>query len=92
MTPPPAEPVAAMIRPAPVRVDSKVNRDLLRVMEGASVGYWVLLHLAVAFMLTSLGLVIVGGRLGRAAPAPVPTPAQPTPTQPAQSQPGPLGD
>ena len=34
MTPPPAEPVAAMIRPAPVARDSKVNRDLLRVMEG----------------------------------------------------------
>ena len=45
MTPPPAEPVAAMIRPAPVRADSKINRDLLRVMEGASLGYWSLLHL-----------------------------------------------
>jgi len=27
-----------MIRPAPVRRDSKVNRDLLRVMEGFSFG------------------------------------------------------
>jgi molybdopterin-containing oxidoreductase family membrane subunit len=58
MTPPPAEPVAAMIRPAPVVTDSKVNRDLLRVMEGASVGYWVLLHLAVAFMLAAGGVWI----------------------------------
>ena len=47
MTPPPAEPVAAMIRPAPVRADSKVNRDMLRVSwSGASLGYWLLLHLA----------------------------------------------
>jgi ferredoxin len=47
MTPPPAESVAAMIRPRPERRDSKVNRDLLRVMEGASLNYWLLLHLAV---------------------------------------------
>jgi preprotein translocase subunit SecG len=44
--------------------------------------------LAVAFMLTSLGLVLVGARLSRAATqAPRPTPAQP-----AQSEPGPIGD
>jgi preprotein translocase subunit SecG len=49
--------------------------------------------LAVAFMLTSLGLVVIGSRLGRSIQTPRPTPAQPaTPTQPAQSQPGPLGD
>jgi preprotein translocase subunit SecG len=48
--------------------------------------------LAVAFMLTSLGLVLVGARLSRPAPTPRPTPAQPTPAQPAQPQPGPLGD
>jgi len=48
--------------------------------------------LAVAFMLTSLGLVLAGARLGRTtAPAPRPTPAQPTPAQPAPTQPGPLG-
>ncbi len=35
---PPAESAAAMIRPAPVRRDSKVNRDLLRVMERFSFG------------------------------------------------------
>ena len=58
MTPPPAEPVAAMIRPAPVRADSKVNRDLLRVMEGASLNYWLLLHLAVGFMLAAGGVWI----------------------------------
>ncbi len=35
---PPAESAAAMIRRAPARRDSKVNRDLLRVMEGFSFG------------------------------------------------------
>ena len=58
MTPPPAESVAAMIRPAPVMKDSKVNRDLLRVMEGTSLGYWLLLHLAVFFMLAAGGVWI----------------------------------
>ena len=53
MTPPPAEPIAAMIRPPPVTRDSKVNRDLLRVMQGASPGYLILLHLAVGFMLAA---------------------------------------
>jgi molybdopterin-containing oxidoreductase family membrane subunit len=43
MTPPPAaESVAAMIRPPPSPPDSKVNRDLLAVMEGTSFGYWIL--------------------------------------------------
>lgn len=46
MTPPPAESVAAMIRPAPKPPDSKVNRDLLRVMDGAGPGYWLLLLIA----------------------------------------------
>lgn len=48
--------------------------------------------LAIAFMVTSLGLVLVGARLSRTTPAPRPTPAQPTPAQPTQPQPGPLGD
>ena len=59
MTPPPPPPPpaasAAMIRPAPAFKDSKVNLDLLRVMEGASLGYWVLLHVAVFFMLAAGG-------------------------------------
>ena len=38
VTPPPAQSVAAMIRPAPEPPDSKVNRDLLSVMEGTSLG------------------------------------------------------
>ena len=46
MTPPPAESVAAMIRPAPKPPDSKVNRDLLRVMDGTGPGYWLLLLIA----------------------------------------------
>ncbi len=47
MTPPPAESVAAMIRPSPQPPDSKVNRDLLAVLEGTSLGYWLLLLIAV---------------------------------------------
>ena len=50
MTPPPAESVAAMIRPAPRPPDSQVNRDLLAPMEGASLGYWLLLGISVAFV------------------------------------------
>ena len=50
MTPPPAESVAAMIRPAPTPPDSRVNRDLLRVMEGTSVGYWILVLIAAGFV------------------------------------------
>jgi molybdopterin-containing oxidoreductase family membrane subunit len=45
--PPPAEGVAAMIRPAPVLRESKINTDLLRVMEGTSLGYWALLAFCV---------------------------------------------
>jgi len=36
-----------MIRPATVLRDSKVNRDLLAVMKGTSLGYWTLLGLTV---------------------------------------------
>ena len=36
MTPPPAESVAAMIRSGPAPRDSKINRDILSVMEGTS--------------------------------------------------------
>jgi molybdopterin-containing oxidoreductase family membrane subunit len=50
MTPPPAEPVAAMIRPAPTPPDSKLNRDILAVMDGTSPGYWLLLLIAVTFI------------------------------------------
>ena len=50
MTPPPAESVAAMIRPAPGLRDSKINSDLLEVMKGTSLGYWSLLGLCVLFV------------------------------------------
>ena len=50
MTPPPAESIAAMIRPAPTPPDSRVNRDLLRVMEGTSLGYWILVLIAAGFV------------------------------------------
>ncbi len=50
MTPPPAESVAAMIRPTPQPPDSKVNRDLLAVLEGTSLGYWLLLMISMGFV------------------------------------------
>ncbi len=58
MTPPPAESVAAMIRPPPQAPDSKVNRDLLAVLDGASLGYWLLLGLSVAFVMLAGGIWI----------------------------------
>lgn len=58
MTPPPAESVAAMIRPTPIAKDSKANRDLLRVMDGASFGYFALVALAVGAMLAAGGVWI----------------------------------
>jgi hypothetical protein len=42
MTPPPALPAAEPIGAA-VPVDSKINRDLLSVMDGVSPGYFLLL-------------------------------------------------
>jgi preprotein translocase subunit SecG len=47
--------------------------------------------LAIAFMVTSLSLVLVSARLARPAATPRPTPAQPTPAQPSQPQPSPIG-
>ena len=59
MTPPPAESVAAMIRPsAHEPPDSKVNRDILAVMEGASLGYWLLLLIAAGFVGLAAGVWI----------------------------------
>ncbi len=58
MTPPPADSIAGMIRSAPMPPDSKVNRDLLYVMKGASSGYWLLLALAQGFMLLAGGIWI----------------------------------
>jgi molybdopterin-containing oxidoreductase family membrane subunit len=43
MTPPPALPALQSSAAAPVPGDSKINRDLLGVMEGVSVGYFLLL-------------------------------------------------
>jgi molybdopterin-containing oxidoreductase family membrane subunit len=50
MTPPPAEAVAALIRPAPQPPDSPVNRDLLAPLEGVSLGYFALLAITMAFV------------------------------------------
>ena len=43
MTPPPALSAAESLRPLPEPADSKINRDLLGVMEGVSAGYFLLL-------------------------------------------------
>jgi molybdopterin-containing oxidoreductase family membrane subunit len=57
MTPPPAAPsVAAMIRPAPAPPDSKINRDLLSVMQGTSLGYWLLVAVAAGFVALAGGI------------------------------------
>jgi len=54
--PPPAESVAAMIRPPPAARDSRINRDILSVMQGASPGYWLLLLLAVVMVHVAGGI------------------------------------
>jgi len=56
VTPPPAQSIAALIRAAPEPPDSKVNRDLLSVMEGASLGYWLLLLIASGFVALAAGV------------------------------------
>ncbi len=47
MSPPPAMPVARAMRALDPVQDSKINRDLLGVMEGASLGYFLLLGVCV---------------------------------------------
>jgi len=56
--PPPAESVSAMMRPAPAFKDSRVNRDLLRPMEGVSLGYFALLATTLFFMQLAGGIWI----------------------------------
>ena len=56
MTPPPAESVAAMIRSGPAPRDSKINRDILSVMEGASLPYWLLLAIVAGFVALAGGI------------------------------------
>ena len=58
MTPPPKDTAASMIRPGEPMRDSKINRDLLRVMKGASFGWFALLHIAVFFLLAAGGVWI----------------------------------
>ncbi len=48
--PPPAQSVAGVMRPRAPLQDSRINRDLLSVMEGASAGYWLLLATAAGFV------------------------------------------
>jgi molybdopterin-containing oxidoreductase family membrane subunit len=48
--PPPAESIAARLRPLPALRDSRINRDLLSVMRGASAGYWLLLATSAGFV------------------------------------------
>ena len=56
MTPPPAESVAAMIRSGPAPRDSKINRDILSVMEGTSPSYWLLLAIVAGFVALAGGI------------------------------------
>jgi len=69
MAPPPAMPVADAMRPVPPEGDSQANRDMLRVMEKPSLGYFGLLgitllamHVAGALwaMMVYLGLGVAG--------------------------------
>jgi Ni/Fe-hydrogenase subunit HybB-like protein len=53
MTPPPAMPVAEAMTPLPKTPDSKINRDMLRVMEGFSGGWWLLIALAASAVLAA---------------------------------------
>ncbi len=56
MTPPPAASVAAMIRPVPRAKESATNRDILAVMDGAPLGYWLLLLLSVGLMMLAAAI------------------------------------
>jgi Ni/Fe-hydrogenase subunit HybB-like protein len=58
VTPPPAEAVAALIRPTPTPPDSRINRDLLGVMRGASPGYFLLLLITMSFVGLAAGIWI----------------------------------
>ena len=58
MTPPPAESVAAMIRPTPVPRDAAANRDILSVTQGVSLGYFGVLALALGAMMAAGGVWI----------------------------------
>ncbi len=53
MTPPPAISVAESMRQVQKPTDSKINTDLLGVMKGASLGWFVLLHVAIAFVIAA---------------------------------------
>jgi Ni/Fe-hydrogenase subunit HybB-like protein len=53
---PPAASVAAMIRPAPRAKESATNRDILAVMDGAPLGYWLLLLMSVSLMMLAGGI------------------------------------
>jgi molybdopterin-containing oxidoreductase family membrane subunit len=48
--------VAAMIRSGPAPRDSKINRDILSVMEGTSPSYWLLLAIVAGFVALAGGI------------------------------------
>jgi Ni/Fe-hydrogenase subunit HybB-like protein len=68
MTPPPAMPVAEAMAPLPKTPDSRINRDLLRVMEGFSGGWWLLVAAAssavIAAALTWIYQIYIGLGIG----------------------------
>jgi molybdopterin-containing oxidoreductase family membrane subunit len=53
--PPPAEALAARLAPPPVASDSKINRDILSVLDGATLKYWGLLGLVVLGVVQAVG-------------------------------------
>ncbi|MCG8590171.1 MAG: polysulfide reductase NrfD [Proteobacteria bacterium] len=53
--PPPATSAATLMRPAPAPPDSKINRDILSVMDGVSIPYFLLLGLAVGAVTAGVG-------------------------------------
>ncbi len=56
--PPPAQSIASLMRPPAMAQDSKINRDLLSVMEGASLGYWLLVLTSAGFLTLAAGIVV----------------------------------
>ena len=57
MTPPPAMAAAEMMTPAGARPDSQANRDILRVMEHTTLGWWALVAITFLILHAAVGVV-----------------------------------
>jgi molybdopterin-containing oxidoreductase family membrane subunit len=58
MTPPPAVSAAALITPVAEARDSRINRDLLHVLERPTLRYWALLGLAVSTVVYGISVFL----------------------------------